>query len=244
MPGPSAVPERLAAAAALWARTAAGFVPPLPVAPAVAPSWEAHVLSTICVELVQPLAGLSARWTDGGSTKVLGRVEVKLRHLEAIGPKVGRDLGLSAPVADTRALLTDLKVKSIAPKREGGAPGAYFEVTVDADEAQVAQRALLSLADALGQGAGTTSRKAGPPEYRFRDGPAVLAFWSMKAETCSPGVTQKLSLRLARRSPGQAIGDATRELLERLRSQPADLASTERSRDLVALCERSLADLA
>ena len=55
---------------------------------------------------------------------------------------------------------------------------------------------------------------------------------------------QKLSLRLARRSPGQAIGDATRELLERLRSQPADLASTERSRDLVALCERSLADLA
>jgi hypothetical protein len=242
MTGP-AVPERLAATAARWAHTAAGFVPSLPVAPDVAPSWEAHVLSTICVELVQPLAGLAARWGDDGSTKVLGRVEVKLRHLEAIGPKVGRDLGLSDLIADTRTLLTDLEVRSTAPKREGGAPSAYFEVTVHADEAQVARRALLSLSEALGQGVGTTSRKAGPAGYRFRDGPAVLAFWSMKVETCSPGVTQRLALRLARRSPGQAIGDALRELLERLRSQPADLASTERSQDLIALCERSLADL-
>ena len=130
------MPERLAAAAARWAQTAAGFVPSLPVAPAVAPSWEAHVVSTICVELVQPLAGLAVRWADDGSTKVLGRVEVKLRHLEAIGPKVGRDLGLSRPIADTRSLLADLNVKSTAPKREGGAPGAYFEVSVDADEAR------------------------------------------------------------------------------------------------------------
>ena len=135
-------------------------------------------------------------------------------------------------------------MKSIAPKREGGAPGAYFEVTVDADEAQVAHRALLSLAEALGHGVATTSRRAGSPEYRFRDGPAVLAFWSMKVETCSPGVTQKLALRLARRSPAQAIGDATRELLERLQAEPADIASSERHRDLIALCERSLTDLA
>ena len=105
-------------------------------------------------------------------------------------------------------------------------------------------RALLSLAEALGHGVVTSSRRAGSAEYRFRDGPAVLAFWSMKVETCSPGVTQKLALRLARRSPSQAIGDATRELLERLRAEPADLASTERHRDLVALCEHSLADLA
>lgn len=244
MTGPTAVPERLAAAAAQWAQTAAGVVPPLPVAPAVAPSWEAHVLSTICVELVQPLAGLAGRWAGDQSTKVLGRVEVRLRHLEAIGPKVGRDLGLAGPIADTRTLLADLEVKSIAPKREGGAPGAYFEVTVDPDEAQVGRRALLSLAEALGHGAATTNRRAGSAEYRFRDGPAVLAFWSMKVETCSPGVTQKLALRLARRSPGHAIADATRELLERLQAEPADLASTERHRDLVALCERSLADLA
>ncbi len=242
MTGP-AVPDRLAAAAARWAQTAAGFVPSLPVAPAVAPSWEAHVVSTICVELVQPLAGLAARWADDGSTKVLGRVEVKLRHLEAIGPKVGRDLGLSGPIADTRSLLTDLSVKNIAPKREGGAPGAYFEVTVDAEEAQVARRALLSLSEALALGAGSTNRRAGSPEYRFRDGPAVLAFWSMKAETCSPGVTQKLALRLARRSPAPAIRDAIRELLERLQAEPADIASSDRHRDLIALCEHSLADL-
>ena len=34
------------------------------------------------------------------------------------------------------------------------------------------------------------------------------------------------------------------ELLARLEAQPADIAGTDRNRDLVALCERSLADLA
>jgi hypothetical protein len=113
------VPERLAGAAAVWAQVAAGFVPSLPVRPDVAASYEAHVLSTICVELVQPLTGFAARWTDGGSTSVLGRVEVKLRHLEATGKKMGRDLGLGPAIAQTRDLLGELKVTSTAPRPPG-----------------------------------------------------------------------------------------------------------------------------
>jgi hypothetical protein len=238
------VPERLAGAAAVWAQVAAGFVPSLPVRPDVAASYEAHVLSTICVELVQPLTGFAARWTDGGSTSVLGRVEVKLRHLEATGKKMGRDLGLGPAIAQTRDLLGELKVTSTAPRREGGAPSAWFEVTVDAEEVLVARRALLSLSTALHQGAAGSTRSAGSTEYRFRDGPAVLAFWSMKVETCSPGITQRLSLRLARRSPAKAVEDATRELLARLRAEPGDISGSDRYADLIALCERSLADLA
>jgi hypothetical protein len=66
----------------------------------------------------------------------------------------------------------------------------------------------------------------------------------MKVETCSPGITQLVSLRLARRSPKKAIEDATRELLARLRAEPADVATSDRYMDLIALCERCLADLA
>lgn len=244
MAGPGAVPERLSAAASGWARAAADFVPSLPVRPDSAGAYEAHVISTICVEIVQPLAGLAARWTPDGPTTVLGRVEIKLRHLEAIGAKVERDLGLAPLAAETRALLSDLAVKPTAPKREGGAPSAFFEVSVDREEAIVARQALQSLSAALRDGASGPSRKAGPSEYRFRDGPAVLAFWSMKVEACSPGVTQRLALRLARRSPRRPIQDATRELLERLQAEPADIASSDRYRDLVTLCRRSLADLA
>lgn len=238
------MPERLAAAASVWAQTAANFVPSLPVQPDSANAYEAHVISTICVELVQPLAGLAARWTADGSTRVLGRVEMKIRHLESIGKKVERDLGLAPMAAETRALLTDLNVTSTAAKREGGAPSAWFEVSVDQEEALLARQALLSLSSALRDSASGPSRKAGSSEYRFRDGPAVLAFWSMKAETCSPGITQRLPLRLARRSPKRPIEDATRELLERLQTEPADISGSDRYRDLIALCERSLADLA
>jgi hypothetical protein len=239
-----AVPQRLAEAAAAWSQVAADVVPSLPVRPAVAPAYEAHVLATVCVELVQPLAAMAGRWTDGASTSVLGRVEVKLRHLEAIGPKVGRDLGLGPQIARTRDLLGELAVRSTAPRREGGAPSAWFEVSVDHEEALVARRALLALSTALRQGAAGSIRNAGSEQYRFRDGPAVLAFWSMKVETCSPGITQRLPLRLARRSPARAIGDAVRELAARLRSEPADVSTTERYSDLLTLCDRSLADLA
>ena len=187
---------------------------------------------------------MAGGWTDDGSTSVLGRVEVRLCHLEAIEKKVGRDLGLRSVIAETRVLLSDLKVTSRAPRREGGAPSAWFEASVDDEEALVARQALLSLSTALRQGAAGTSRKSGSTDYRFRDGPAVLAFWSMKVETCSPDITQRLSLRLARRSPAKAIEDASRELLTRLRSEPDDIATSERYLDLIALCERSLADLA
>jgi hypothetical protein len=239
-----AVPERLSGVAAGWAIAAANQVPSLPVRPEVTASFEAHVLSTICVELVQPLTGLAARWTEGCSTAVLGRVEVKLRHLEAIGKKVGRDLGLEPLTVETRALLEDLKVRSTAPKREGGAPAAWFASCVDQDEALVARQVLLSLAEALRQGSGGSSRKAGSEGYRFRDGPAIVSFWSMKVETCSPGVTQRLPLRLARRSPREAIADAAAELLARLQGEPADVVGTERHVHLIELCERTLADLA
>jgi hypothetical protein len=214
------------------------------VRPDSSEAYEAHVISTICVELVQPLAGLAARWTPDGPTSVLGRVDVKIRHLESIGRKVARDLGLAAMAAETRAVLADLKVKPTGSKREGGAPSAWFEVSVDPEEALVARAALLSLSGALRDFASGPSRKAGSSEYRFRDGPGVLAFWSMKVEACSPGITQRLPLRLARRSPKRAIQDATGELLERLRAQPADIVGSDRYRDLIALCERSLADLA
>ena len=239
-----AVTERLAGVAADWSRAAAALVPALPVRPSAVASPEAHVLATICVELVQPLAAVAARWSDDGSTSALGRVEVRLRHLEAIEQEVGRDLGLRSVIADTRVLLSDLEVGSTAPRREAGAPSAFFEVSVDGEEALVARQALLSLATALRQGAAGSSRRAGPSDYRFRDGPAVLAFWSMKVETCSPGITQRFALRLARRSPRKAIGDATSELLVRLRAEPADVVTSDRYRDLIALCERSLADLA
>ena len=39
----------------------ADFVPSLPVRPESASAYEAHVISTICVEIVQPLAGMAAR---------------------------------------------------------------------------------------------------------------------------------------------------------------------------------------
>ena len=243
MAEPGAVPERLAGAAASWALIAANLVPSLPVHPAVAASYEAHVLATICVELLQPLAGTAGRWTSDRSTSVLGRVDVKLRHLEAIEQKVQRDLGLRAAIADTRVLLSDLEVRSTASRREAGAPAAWFEVTVDAAEVLVARQALLSLATGLRTGAAGSTRKAGSTEYRFRDGPAVVAFWSMKVEACSPGITQRTSLRLARRSPKKAIEAAISELLARLRAEPADVATSDRYADLIELCERSLADL-
>jgi hypothetical protein len=239
-----AVPDRLAATAALWASAAANFVPSLPVRPAVAASYEAHVIATICVELLQPLTGVAARWAEGGSTSALGRVEVKLRHLEATQVKVGRDLGLSAATIQTRAVLDDLKVRPTAPRREGTAGSTWFEVAVDEEEVLVAREALLTLSTALREGAAGSSRRAGSADYRFRDAPAVLAFWSMKVETCSPGITQRLPLRLARRSPKKAIADATRELSARLRAEPTDIAASERYTALIALCERSLADLA
>ena len=244
MAEPGAVPERLAGAAASWALIAGHFVPSLPVHPAVAGSYEAHVISTICVELLQPLAGMAGRWTDGPSTSVLGRVEVKLRHLESIEQKVERDLGLRSAIADTRSLMGDLEVRSTASRREAGAPSAWFEVTVDQDEVLVARQALLSLSTALRTGAAGSTHKAGSTDYRFRDGPAVLAFWSMKVETCSPGLTQRVPLRLARRSPKKAIEAATRKLLARLLAEPTDVATSDRYVDLIALCERSLADLA
>jgi hypothetical protein len=168
---------------------------------------------------------------------------VKIRHLEATEKKIGRDLGIAAAAAETRALLGELKVRSTAPKREGGPPSAWFESSVDPTEALVARQALLDLATALRQGTGGSARKAGTSDYRHRDAPAVLAFWSMKVETCSPGITQRLPLRLARRSPRQAIEEASRELLERLLAQPGDVVATDRSADLIALCERTLADL-
>jgi hypothetical protein len=238
-----AVPARLAAAAGEWAALAAGLVPAFPVRPVSAASHEPHVLSTICVELLQPLAAVAGRWTPGTKVTELGRVEVKIRHLEAIERKVGRDLGVRGPAFRTRALLEELAVRPTAPKREGGAPAAWFEVSVDEEEAATARRALETLAMALARGDGGSSRQVGPPDHRFRDAPAVLAFWSMKAEACSPGITQRLALRLARRSPGPAIAQAMEELLERLRAEPGDVAATERHRDLVALCERTLADL-
>jgi hypothetical protein len=243
MAQPGAVPDRLANAAAAWAQIAASHVPSLPVRPETAASYPAHVIATICVEVVQPLTGLAARWTDDGSTSVLGRVDVRIRHLESAEKKIGRDLGIVAAAAETRALLSELKVRSTAAKREGGAPSAWFESSVDPAEALVARQALLDLATALRQGTGGSSRKAGTPQYRFRDAPAVLAFWSMKVESCSPGITQRLPLRLARRSPRKAIEEATAELLDRLRAQPADVVATDRSTALIALCERTLADL-
>ena len=203
------MPERLAGRPRAG-QIAANLVPSLPVRPDTAESYEGHVLATICVELLQPLSAMAPRWTDGGSTSVLGRVEVKLRHLESIEKKVGRDLGVQTTVAETRGLLAELKVTSRAPKREGTAPSAWFVVAVDDEEALVARQAFLSLAAALRQGAAGSAHKAGSTEYRFRDAPAVLAFWSMKVETCSPGITQRRVLRLARRSPRQAIEDSTR----------------------------------
>jgi hypothetical protein len=238
------VPDRLAGAASRWAALAADLVPVLPVRPGSGAAPEAHVLSTVCVELVQPLAAMAARWADGAKTTPLGRVEVKLRHLEAVERTVGRDLGVSRAAPDTRLVLEELEVRSTAPRREGGAPGAWFEVAVGGEEAVVARRVLLSLSEALGQRVGVSTRRAGSPEYRFRDGPAVLAFWSMKVETCSPGVTQRLALRVARRSPRRAIADATAELLARLRDEPGDVLGTERYADLVSLCERTASDLA
>ncbi len=237
------IPDQLSAVAAGWARAAAGFVPFVPVQPEVAPSYEAHVVATICVEILQPLAGMAPRWTPDVPKNPLGRVEVKMHHLEAVGAKVGRDLGLGELIADTDALCEELKVRSIGPKREGSATDGWYAVTVTEEEATAAQRALEALATALSERFASTSRQAGTPDYRFRDGPAVLAFWSMKVEACSPGVTQRFGLRFARRNPGPAIADAAAELLERLRSQPADVAGGERHSDLVALCERTLTDL-
>jgi hypothetical protein len=65
----------------------------------------------------------------------------------------------------------------------------------------------------------------------------------MKVETCSPGVTQRLALRLARRSPCGAVAGATRELVSRLRDEPGHVASGRDHEDLVALCGWTLGDL-
>src|SRR5690606_22372339 len=116
MTQPGVVPERLAHAAASWAQIAAGHVPPLPVRPATSASYPAHVIATVCVEVVQPLTGLAARWTDDGSTSVLGRVDIRIRHLESAEKKIGRDLGIAAAAAETRALLSELGVRSTAAK--------------------------------------------------------------------------------------------------------------------------------
>lgn len=236
----AAVAAQLAAAAGRWANVAADVVPLLPVRPDVAASHEAHVLSTVCVELLQPLAATAGRWPTDTSSAALGRVEVKLRHLEAIEAKLGRSLVPAAAITETRSVLGELRPRSTASRREAAAPSAWFEVAVDEEEVAVARRALLSLAAALGSAAGRSSRDAG---YRFRDGPAVVAFWSMKVETCSPGVTQRLALRLARRSPCGAVADATRELVSRLRDEPGHVASGRAHEDLVALCGWTLGDL-
>lgn len=237
------VQDRLASLASRWAGVAAGFVPTIAVRPGSATSWEPHVLTTICVEIVLPLAATAPQWDEQKVDKRLGRIEVKLKHLESIGEKVGRDLGIADLVADTRDLLKELKVRSTIGKHMGKAPPYYYESSIDADEAVVAERALRALSEALAQGDGGSLRSAGTLEYRFRDGPGVLAFWTMKVEVATPGIKQKLSLRLGRGRQGSVIANSFVELLERLREVPGDLATTERHADLVELCELSLRDL-
>ena len=168
------VQDRLASLASRWAEVAAGFVTTVPVRPASAASFEPHVLTTICVEIVLPLAATAPQWDEQKVDKRLGRIAMKLQHLESIGEKVGRDLGVADLVADTRDLLTELKVRSTIGKHMGKAPPAYYESSIGADEAVVAERALRALSSALAQGDGGSLRSAGTLEYRFRDGPGVL----------------------------------------------------------------------
>jgi hypothetical protein len=239
----SDVQDRLAALASSWAGAAAGFVPVLPVRPASAVSYEPHVLSTICVEIVLPLAATAPQWDPEKVDKRLGRIDMKLRHLESIGAQVERDLGLDDLIAETRELVQEQKVRSTIGKHMGKAPPYYYESSIGADEAVVAERALRALSTALAQGDGGSLRSAGTLEYRFRDGPGVLAFWSMKVEVGSPGIKQKFSLRIGRGRQGPAIADSLTELLERLHQAPGDMRATERHVDLVELCEISLRDL-
>ena len=211
--------------------------------PDAATSYEPHVLTTICVEIVLPLAATAPQWDEQKVDKRLGRIGVKLQHLESIGEKVGRDLGVADLVADTRELLKEQKVRSTIGKHMGKAPPYYYQSSIGADEAVVAERALRDLSSALAQGDGGSLRSAGTLDYRFRDGPGVLAFWSMKVEVASPGIKQKLSLRLGRGRQPMVIANSITELLERLHRVPGDAAATDRHADLVELCELSLRDL-
>jgi hypothetical protein len=237
------VQDRLVTLASRWADVGAGFVTTVPVRPASAASFEPHVLTTICVEIVLPLAASAPQWDEEKVDKRLGRVAMKLQHLESIGEKVGRDLGVSDLVEETRDLLKELKVRSTIGKHMGKAPPTYYESSIGADEAVIGERALRDLSAALAQGDGGSLRSAGTLEYRFRDGPGVLAFWTMKVEIGSPGIKQKLSIRIGRARQATAVADSLTELLERLHRVPGDMAATARHRDLVDLCEISLRDL-
>jgi hypothetical protein len=237
------VQDRLAGLASRWASAAADVVPTLPVRPASAASFEPHLLSTICVEVVLPMAATAPRWDPEKMDRSLGRIAMKLRHMESLGKKAGRDIGMAELISDTQDLLEELKVRSTIGKHEGKPPPAWYESSVGADEAVLAERALRSLSDALALGDGGSLRTGGSLEYRFRDGPGVLAFWSMKVEVASPGITQKFSLRLGRGRQAPAIADALDEFYDRLDDAPGDVVATDRHTDLVALCELSLRDL-
>lgn len=237
------VQDRLAGLASRWAAAAADVVPTLPVRPSSAASFEPHLLSTICVEVVLPMAATAPRWDPEKMDRSLGRIAVKLRHMESLGKKAGRDIGMAELIGDTQDLLEELKVRSTIGKHEGKPPPAWYESSIGADEAVLAERALRSLSDALALGDGGSLRTGGSLEYRFRDGPGVLAFWSMKVEVASPGITQKFSLRLGRGRQAPAIADALDEFYDRLDDAPGDVVATDRHADLVALCELSLRDL-